>query len=625
MNREQQLNDNFRVATLERYNILDTPPEKTLDDITALAAQICGTPIAFISLIDKNRQWFKSKFGIEISQTPRNVAFCNHTIQHQDLFIVPDATKDERFVNNTLVTGPPNICFYAGTPLISPDGAAIGALCVIDHEPRVLTPLQEKGLRILGRQVITHLELRCKAHELLESENKFRMLSNNIDDVLWITSTDSKEVYYVSLGYEKIWGRKVMDLYANSQDWINTIVPEDRQMVLDSLAKLRKNKQNLSVEYRIRRPNGEIRWIHGRGFQVLNSDGKLERLTGIASDITENKHADIAKSRLGAIVEFSDDAIIGKDLNSIITSWNRGAEKIFGYTADEMVGTTIMRLIPTDRIDEENHILSKIKNGESVEHFETQRLTKDGRLIDISVTASPIKNPVSGKPIGVSKVARDITERKQAEMKIAEQAALLDKAHDAIIVRDLEGRILYWNNGAERLYGWTGQEILGRNIGELLYHDTNQFKVLNNRTIFQGEWYGEITHQTKSGSKRIIDAHWTLIRDNQGQPKSVLAINTDITEKKKIEAQFMRAQRMESIGVLAGGIAHDLNNILSPIMMSISVLRTLLKNPETDEIIEAIEVSAKRGADIVRQVLSFARGMERCTNRKDSPGTYWRI
>jgi len=363
------------------------------------------------------------------------------------------------------------------------------------------------------------------------------------------------------------------------------------------------------VEYRIVRPDGVIRWVQDRGFQIRDDAGRLVRLTGIATDITERKQTETAALRLASIVEFSDDAIIGKDLNSIVTSWNKGAEKIFGYTAGEMVGTSIMRIIPDDRRNEESLILDKIKNGESMEHLETLRRTSDGRVIDVSVTVSPIKDS-TGKPIGVSKVARDITERKLAQERIAEQAALLEKARDAIIVRDPEGKLLFWNTGAERIYGWTRQEAIGRNVGDFIYAHPKKFRELNATIVSRGEWHGELQHLTRDKREISVEARWTLIRDNEGNPKSVLAINTDITEKKKIEAQFMRAQRMESIGTLAGGIAHDLNNILAPIILSIDFLKTLSDQPQATKVLETIEVSARRGADIVRQVLSFARGQE---------------
>jgi len=739
-----------RIKALRQYAVLDTLPERALDDLTGLAAQICGVPIALISLVDERRQWFKARVGLEMCEMPRDEAFCAHTILQRDLFMVRDATLDERFAQFPLVAGPVGVRFYAGAPVVNPDGEALGALCVMDRVPRTLTPDQGRALRVLARQVMTHLELRRHTRALREREERL---------------------------------------------------------------------------------------------QIFADDARL---------------AEIASLRLAAIVEFSDDAIIGKDLNSIVTSWNKGAEKIFGYTAGEMVGASIMRLIPADRADEEIQILAAIRRGESVQHFETLRRTKDGRLIHVSVTASPIKDAMGGV-IGVSKTARDIservkaeearravearyrtlfeyapdgiviadpagrylevnarlcrmleydrseligrhaadivapdeipqiepaldaikgesgyqrewrfrrkggsvfraevmatlmpdgnllaiirdstdrkraeeqlqwktaffeaqvnsaldgilivdsngktvlqnqrmlelwnypgdiasdpdvqrrldwvatqvvdprsfteyvahlkshpqaithdelelvdgrvfdrysapvlgqdgkqygrilsfrdvTERKRAQEQIAEQAAFLDKARDAILVRDLEGKILFWNEGARRMYGWTREETVGRNIGGLLYRDLKKFTEANALTVSEGEWHGELQHLAKDQHEITIEARWTLIRDNEGHPKSVLAINTDITEKKKIEAQFLRAQRMESIGTLAGGIAHDLNNILAPIMMSIEILKaSTASDPRAAKILGSIEVSAKRGADIVRQVLSFARGLE---------------
>ncbi|MGB9069052.1 MAG: PAS domain S-box protein [Candidatus Acidiferrales bacterium] len=462
---------------------------------------------------------------------------------------------------------------------------------------------------MLARQVMTHLELRRHARELTESESRFRLLAENITDVFWIASPDLKKMYYVSPGYERIWGRAAEDLYVNPHQWAECILPEEREHVLGVFGMLMGNEPTVSVEYRISRPDGTVRWVLDRGFQVRDGSGRLVRLTGVAADVTERKDMEIATRHVAALVRFSDDAIIGKDLNSIVTSWNKGAEKIFGYTAVEMVGTSITRLIPADRMNEENHILGRIRCGESVDHFETVRKTKSGRLIHVSVTASPIKDS-TGKVIGVSKVARDFTERKLAQEQIAEQAALLEKARDAIIVRGLEGEILFWNSGAERMYGWPRQEVIGRNVRDFLYSNPTKFEEVNGLTVSRDQWQGELQHLTRDKSEITVEAHWTLIRDNEDRPKSVLAINTDITEKKKIEAQFMRAQRMESVGTLAGGIAHDLNNILAPIILSIDFLKTITDHPQAKKILETIDVSAKRGADIVRQVLSFARGLE---------------
>jgi GAF domain-containing protein len=161
-------NESKRLKVLWQYEVLDTVPEEVFDDLTELAARICEAPIALISLVDEKRQWFKSKVGVTVSETSRDLSFCAYAITQSDLFIVPDATQDERFANNPLVTSEPKIRFYAGAPLITPDGHALGTLCVIDKVPRELRLEQKQALRILARHVVSQLELRRRSRELVD-------------------------------------------------------------------------------------------------------------------------------------------------------------------------------------------------------------------------------------------------------------------------------------------------------------------------------------------------------------------------------------------------------------------------------------------------------------------------
>lgn len=159
-------NEKKRLQVLWQYDILDTVPERVFDDLTELAATICEAPIALITLVDENRQWFKSRLGITANETSRDVSFCGHAIMEDKLFIVPDAVHDQRFARNPLVLGDPKIRFYAGAPLVTPDGHALGTLCVIDKVPRTLRPEQKRALEILSRHVMTQLELRRRSLEL---------------------------------------------------------------------------------------------------------------------------------------------------------------------------------------------------------------------------------------------------------------------------------------------------------------------------------------------------------------------------------------------------------------------------------------------------------------------------
>jgi len=162
-------NETRRLKVLWQYDVLDTVPEEVFDDLTELAARICEAPIALISLIDEDRQWFKAKVGVTLNETSRDISFCSHAIKQHDLFIIPDATQDERFANNPLVISDPKIRFYAGAPLITPDGYALGTLCVIDKVPRDLRPEQKQALRVLARHVMMQLEVRRHAKELNEA------------------------------------------------------------------------------------------------------------------------------------------------------------------------------------------------------------------------------------------------------------------------------------------------------------------------------------------------------------------------------------------------------------------------------------------------------------------------
>jgi PAS domain S-box-containing protein len=225
-----------------------------------------------------------------------------------------------------------------------------------------------------------------------------------------------------------------------------------------------------------------------------------------------------------------------------------------------------------------------------------------------------LKDKLSRLAPSVRRAAQEAEERielRSAEQRILQQADLLNIATDAITVLDMEHHILFWNKGAEEIYGWGAQEAIGAKVNQLLFKNVpSEFEEALKVIEEKGEWKGEFHQLTRDGKEAIVESRWTLVRDEQGKPKSIFVVSTDITEKKKIEAQFLRAQRMESIGTLAGGIAHDLNNMLQPIMMSLQLLKVQFPDNKSHDLLEIVETSAKRGADLIRQVLSFAKGME---------------
>ena len=339
-----------------------------------------------------------------------------------------------------------------------------------------------------------------------------------------------------------------------------------------------------------------------------------ERTAELQREVAERTRAEAelahSLSLVRATLESTADGILVVDAEDRVVSFNHKFVHMWDIPVDLMTTHDDRRLrqFLGEQVKDPETFLAKIAElyaNPEAESYDSVAF-KDGRSFERYSQPQRVNGACSGRVWSF----RDISERTRAEERIREQASLLDLAQDAIIVRDMQHVILYWNKGAERIFGWKADEVVGRELGKSFYRDTAGFTEANAAVSERDEWAGELTQTTRSGQEVITESRWTLLRNSSGQPKSVLIINTDITERKKLEAQFLRAQRMESIGTLAGGIAHDLNNVLAPILMSVELLRNRIKNCTVEPLLEAVESSARRGADLVRQILYFARGVE---------------
>lgn len=321
-----------------------------------------------------------------------------------------------------------------------------------------------------------------------------------------------------------------------------------------------------------------------------------------------NPHRPTAQDR-EQLFALSLDMLCVAGLDGYFKRLNPAFETILGFTTEELLAIPFVEFVHPDDRDATLAEVAKLATGAQTIAFENRYRCRDGAYKWLLWTATPDPE----LPI-LYAAARDITARKQDEAKIREQAALLNVATDAILVWDLAGQIVFWNRGAERLYGWSAAEALGQDGRSLLSPQTTptEFAAIQTHLLHQGQWQGELSQVTKDRQPLIVASRWTVVQANDGQLKSILIVNTNITEKKQLEAQFLRIQRLESIGALAGGIAHDLNNILTPILSIAQLLP--LKLPTADEqiqqLFQLLQINARRGGELVKKILTFARGTE---------------
>ncbi|MGD9629589.1 MAG: PAS domain S-box protein [Pyrinomonadaceae bacterium] len=298
------------------------------------------------------------------------------------------------------------------------------------------------------------------------------------------------------------------------------------------------------------------------------------------------------------------------DQTGRITYVNDKFCEISRFSREELIGQD-HRIINSSYHPKEfiRDLWTTIASG-NVWHGELRNRAKDGSIYWVDTTIVPFLNEV-GKPFQYVAIRFEITERKSAEERIRQQASLLDRAQDAIIVCDLKNQVLFWNKGAERIYGYTLEETLGQDLSEQVYRDGGDAIRKVRQQLDEGEeTKTESIQYRRDGSAITIESRWTLVRNEQGLPDYFLVINTDISDRRRAEEHLLRAQRMESIGTLAGGIAHDLNNILAPIMMAADMLETKTDDPDCARWLGVIRESSQRGANLVKQVLTFARGLD---------------
>jgi PAS domain S-box-containing protein len=317
--------------------------------------------------------------------------------------------------------------------------------------------------------------------------------------------------------------------------------------------------------------------------------------------------ADLSHGHLARVIEWSDDAIVTKNLDSTIMSWNRAAERMFGYTADEAIGQSIRMIIPADRQAEEDDVLREIRAGRAVSHFETLRIAKDGRMVPISLSVSPIYDD-AGTVIGASKIARDISDRKTAEIAVRRLAAVVESSDDAIVTKDLDGVITSWNTAAQRMFGYTPEEAIGRSVRMLIPADrqAEEDRVLEQIRRGNPVAHFETVRQRRDGSTLTISLTVSPIRDDQGRVIGASKVARDISMRAQLAHDAAQASRMkdEFLAVLS----HELRTPLHAIIGYAKLMRMgAVVGSKLTDAVEAIERNSKLLGEMIDDVLDVSR------------------
>ena len=462
---------------------------------------------------------------------------------------------------------------------------------------------------------------RREADEALrESEERYRDLFENANDIVFTTDLQGNLTSFNKAG-ELVTGftrEEVMEKSAFA-----SFTPEFRKIVREMLEKKLTGKSKTQYELELTAKEGH-QLILEISVRLITKNGKPSGVQGIARDITARKRDDAERAKLmkdlesertllqGVLRQMPAGVLIVEAPSGKVILVNEQAAHLMRRSVQELregVKFEFFHLAGKRYQPQEWPLTRAIDAGEIVTGEILQTRRSDGAVITLQVEAAPVRNK-RGRIVAGVMAFNDITERRFAEEQIREQAALLNCAQDAIAVQDLEGRVLFWNRGAERLYGWSSAEVLNQRLDDLIYanQEAQRFSEILRQLQEKDEYKVEQRQRTKDQREIIVESRYTLVRDEISRPKSVLVINTDVTSRQQLETQVLRMQRMESIGSLASGIAHDLNNALAPILMALHTLQQRFTDQNSQHWLSLIRKSAERSRDLVDQVLTFARG-----------------
>lgn len=550
MSKEVNPNISARIKNLQSLNILNTQPEEEYDDITALAAFICKTPISLITLLDEKEQFFKSRYGVELASTPIEASFCAFALENpNEPMIVTNLREDERFKELPMVKGEPNLAFYAGIPLLMDDGVAIGALCVLDTKPRQLDEEQITALKKLQKQVVKLFNLRKKEQEKQSIINELKVekelkdsLIENIEGIFWEADANTFEFSFLSSQVTKILGYTIEEWFSTSTFWQDHIHPEDRSYAVNLCHDKTQRLEDHVFEYRIKTKSGEYIWVVDK-VKVFEKDGKPHKLSGLILDINKEKELEF---RLQEEVKFVRRIIDQLPIPFYLFNeegkhllWNKVLLNYTGYTEEEF-----QEIDPfvCYRGEEFNKIKKAIEQAyiEGTVEAEAKMTSKTGNEIPFYFKASKIDYYGQNCIFGVGMDMSDIKKaEKQLRLNERKYKALVEEGTDLLFLLDQEANFIDVGLNIHYNLGYKAEDLVGKNSFDYVHPEDKekilaQFKDLFNNRIVRSTPY-RFMH--KDGYYIWIQSTGTNLLEDEAL-NAIVVNSTDITKVIESERRF---------------------------------------------------------------------------------------
>ena len=557
VSRPERSTDDDRLRALARARVLDTPPEAEFDDLARLAASVCGTPVALVGLLDRDRLWLKSRIGLGAAELPRDGHLSDHAIRRPDLFEVPDALADEHARAHPLVAAAPHVRFVAGMPLTTPGGLAVGTLCVMDFTPRTLTDAQRDALRVLARQVVAALERRVREGEwerttaaLRESEERFRAIFQGTSAGISLTDAGGRFVS-CNPAFAGLVGRRVGEVIGRTPaDFTH---PDDWAVQKYQFEAARAGgPDRYNVTKRYLRPDGSSVWAELSFAAIHAADGRYRFGLGVTVDVTERKRAEAAlresEERFRAAMEGSLDAVYfltaERDAGGAVTDFafadlNRRGEQLIARGREAVLGRRLCELLPVNRTG--GHFDKYVRVVETGHPLEEEfPISVDG------VAAAWIHHQVVKVGDGVAITSRDITDRKWAEVALRASEEqfrnTVERLAEGVAVIDLDTRAVVRANGAFLdLLGYTADEMAALTLGDFVAHEPNDI----DRQLAEVVRAGQVRccgcrYRRKGGAVVDVSVSASLV-PGDGRPRLSLVVR-DVSEQLRYERQLLAYQ-----------------------------------------------------------------------------------